>query len=79
MNKLNTFVLQALNSPDVIIALYRSKHISAFSNPEIVDCEEAAMQFVELYNILHKILVFFGIFILANSRRDMDNVVVRVL
>ena len=59
--------------------LYRSKHISAVSNPQHFDREEAAMQFVELHNILHKILVFFGIPFLANSRRSMDDVVVHVL
>ena len=40
---------------------------------------EDTSKFVELHNILHKILVFFGILFLANSRHNMDNVVVRVL
>ena len=39
---------------------------------------EDASKFVELHNILHKILVFFGILFLANSRRNMDDVVVWV-
>ena len=38
----------------------------------------AEMQFVD-HNILHKILVLFGTLFLANSRRNMDDVVVRVI
>ena len=40
---------------------------------------EDTSKFVELHNILHKILVLFGILFLANSRHNMDDVVVRVL
>ena len=43
MNKLNTFVLQAHDSPDTI--LYGSKHISAVSNLTNFDPEEAALQY----------------------------------
>ena len=43
MNKLNTFVLQGLDSPDII--LYRSNCISAVSNPTNFDREEAALQY----------------------------------
>ena len=39
---------------------------------------EDTSKFVELHNILHKItsIVFFGILFLANSRRNMDDVIV---
>ena len=40
---------------------------------------EDTSKFVELDHILHKILVFSGILFLANSSRNMDDVVVRVL
>ena len=43
-----------------------------------LDVEDTS-KFMELHNILHKILVFFGILFLAKSRRNMDNVVVCVL
>ena len=45
MTKLNTFVLQALDSPDIALILYRSKHISAVFNPASFDREEAALQY----------------------------------
>ena len=38
-----SFVLQALDCPDII--LYRSKHISAVSNPTDFYREEAALQY----------------------------------
>ena len=40
---------------------------------------EDTSKFVELYNFLQKILVCLGILFLVNSRRNMDDVVVRVL
>ena len=43
MNKLNTFVLQMLDSPDIILYI-SSKHISAISSPANFDREEAALQ-----------------------------------
>ena len=43
MNKLNTFVFQALDSSDII--LYRSKHVSAVSSPTNFDRKETALQY----------------------------------
>ena len=54
MNKLNTFVLQALDSPDII--LYRSKHISAVSNPAIFDREETALQYYRIIVLVRFVL-----------------------
>ena len=40
---------------------------------------EDTSKFVELHNILQRMLVYFGILFLANSRRNMDDAVVSVL
>ena len=40
---------------------------------------ENTSKFMELHNILQKIRACFGILFLANSRRNMEDVVVRVL
>ena len=41
--------------------------------------DEDTSNFVELHYILQKIVVFFGILFLANSRRNVGDVVVHVL